>query len=247
MDRRLGALALLLLATAAAAQAQAPAPPPPPKRVEFLGDLGYVATGGNTNVTTYNIGEKIVFRPGPWVFTQNLGVIYGKSAGVVNASSIAAGLRGDHTIATRLALYGLGKFAHDSFAGIKHRWEESVGLSAKVLDTASDQFSFELGVGLIQQTPSNSVDTSTHTVNARTAGVYRHNFSKTAFAQQSIEVLPNLTEGDDYRINSETSISAPISSHIALKSAFVVHFDNQPVPGFKSSDRIFTSGLQISF
>jgi putative salt-induced outer membrane protein len=247
MARRFSALALLTLAAAPALAAQAPTPPPPAKRVEFLGDLGYVATGGNTNVTTYNIGEKILFRPGPWLFTQNLGVIYGKSAGVVNASSIAAGLRSDYTIAKRLALYGLGKFQHDSFAGIKRRWEESAGLSAKVLDTATDQFSFELGLGLIQQTPTSAADTATHSVAARTAGVYRHNFSKTAFAQQSIEILPNLTQGDDYRINSETSVSAPISSHIALKSAFVVHFDNMPVPGFKSADRIFTSGLQISF
>lgn len=247
MARRWSALAFLTLATAPTLMAQAPTPPPPANRVEFIGDLGYVATGGNTNVTTFNIGEKILFRPGIWVFTQNLNVIYGKSDGVVNASSIAAGLRADYSIAKRLALYGLGKFQHDSFAGIKHRWEESAGLSAKVLDTATDQFSFELGLGLIQQTPTNPGDTATHTVAARTAGVYRHNFSKAAFAQQSIEILPNLTQGDDYRINSETSISAPISSHIAFKSAFVIHFDNLPVPGFKSSDRIFTSGLQISF
>ena len=72
---------------------------------------------------------------------------------------------------------------------------------------------------------------ATDFVSGRTAGVYRHNFTKAAFAQQSIEVLPNLKEGDDYRINSETSVVAPISRHIALKSAFVIHFVNLPELG----------------
>ncbi|HET7024356.1 MAG TPA: DUF481 domain-containing protein [Gemmatimonadales bacterium] len=247
MACRVAALAFLAVITAPAVQAQAPAGPPAVRRLEFQGDLGYVATGGNTNVTTYNIGEKIAFRPGRWLFTQTFTVIYGKSAGVVNASSIAAGVRGDYSFAPKASIYTLGKFAHDSFAGIKSRWEESIGLSSKLLDTSLDQFSFELGIGLIQQTPSQAGGTKSSFVSARTAGVYRHSFSKTAYAQQSVEVLPNLKQGDDYRINSETSVVAPIDSHIALKSGFVIHFDNLPEPGFKSSDRVFTSGLQITF
>ncbi|MFI5235998.1 MAG: YdiY family protein [Gemmatimonadales bacterium] len=245
MSLRLAALTTLALTAVPALAAQSPAKPPVAKRIEFQGDLGYVAVGGNTNVTTYNIGEKIIFRPARWVFTQNLGVIYGKSAGIINASSIAAGVRGDYGFTPRLSIYTLGKFAHDSFAGIRSRWEESAGLSTKVFDTAYDQFSFELGLGLIQQTPTLGAP-ARNFVSARTAGAYRHNFTKAAFAQQTIEVLPNLKQGDDYRINSETSLVAPISSHIALKSAFVIHFDNLPEPGFKPTDRIFTSGLQIT-
>lgn len=235
------------LSTAPTLLGQAPAPPAAVRRIEFQGDLGFVSTGGNTNVTSYNIGEKVAFRPQRWVFTQTFAVIYGKSAGVVNASSIAAGVRGDYGFAPKVSVYTLGKFAHDSFAGIKSRWEESVGLSSKLLDTALDQFSFELGIGLIQQTPSQAGGLKSDFVSGRTAGVYRHNFSRTAYAQQSIEVLPNLKQGDDYRINSETSLVAPIDSHIALKSGLVIHFDNLPEPGFKNTDRVFTSGLQITF
>lgn len=242
MSLRLVTLTALALTAAPAIAAQAPAPTP--KRIEFQGDLGYVAVGGNTNVTTYNIGEKVIYRPSRWVFTQNLAVIYGRSAGVVNANSINAGVRGDYGFTPRLSIYALAKFAHDSFAGVKSRWEESAGLATKIFDTAYDQFSFELGLGLIQQTPY--TPPSRDFVSARTAGTYRHNFTKAAFAQQSVEVLPNLKQGDDYRINSETSLVAPLSSHIALKSAFVIHFDNLPEPGFKTTDRIFTSGLQIT-
>lgn len=248
MSLRLCALTVLALVTPPALAAQAPAPvpspAPAPDRLSFQGEVGFVAIGGNSNVTTYNIGDKVVFRPSRWVFTQSLAILYGRSAGVVNASSVTAGLRGDYGFTSRLSIYGLAKFAHDSFAGIKTRWEGSVGLATKVFDTAYDQFSFELGLGYIEQTPY--VPPSRNFVSARTAGTYRHNFTKTAYAQQAVEVLPNLKQGDDYRINSETSIVAPLSSHIALKSSFVIHFDNLPEPGFLPTDRIFTSGLQIT-
>jgi putative salt-induced outer membrane protein YdiY len=246
MTRRLSAVLLTFLTFAPSAlAAQAPAPPPAPRRADFTADLGLVSTSGNSNITTYNVGEKIVFRPGHWTLTQNFGIIYGKTGGVVNANSIASGLRGDYNLAIRLAIYGLGKFERNTFAGVSSRFEEATGLSAKLLDTATDQFSFEFGLGYIQQRAV--AGDRRDFLSARTAGVYRHNFSKAAFAQQSVEVLPNLKQGDDYRINSETSLSAPLSSHLALKSALVIKFDNLPEPGFKSTDRTFTSGLQITF
>jgi putative salt-induced outer membrane protein len=52
---------------------------------------------------------------------------------------------------------------------------------------------------------------------------------------------------EDYRINSESALVAPLSQKVAIKLGYIVRFDNLPEAGFLSTDRIFTSGLQVSF
>ncbi|MND03960.1 hypothetical protein D3C83_240200 [compost metagenome] len=56
-----------------------------------------------------------------------------------------------------------------------------------------------------------------------------------------------MRDGDDYRLNSESSLVAPISARIGLKLSQVARFDNRPEPGFKNTDLLFTTGIQITF
>jgi putative salt-induced outer membrane protein len=78
-------------------------------------------------------------------------------------------------------------------------------------------------------------------------------FSENAYFFQGVEVLPNLDDSDDYRINSETSIVAPLSSHVAMKASYQVRFDNLPslnaagTAPLRKSDRIFSTGIQLTF
>ena len=62
-----------------------------------------------------------------------------------------------------------------------------------------------------------------------------------------MEFLPNLQESRDVRLNTETSLVAPLSGKVAIKLAYAIRFDNLPEPGFKKTDRVFTSGVQIVF
>jgi putative salt-induced outer membrane protein YdiY len=38
-----------------------------------------------------------------------------------------------------------------------------------------------------------------------------------------------------------------LSTNIALKVSYVIRFDNLPEPGFKKTDRLLTSGVQVTF
>lgn len=76
---------------------------------------------------------------------------------------------------------------------------------------------------------------------------FKQTFASKSFVQQRVEFLPNLNDSNDYRINSESSLVAPLSGSIALKASYVVRFDNQPEPTFEKTDRLLTTGLQITF
>jgi hypothetical protein len=58
---------------------------------------------------------------------------------------------------------------------------------------------------------------------------------------------------EDYRINTETSLVVPISSHIAMKASHVLRFDNLPslnaagTAPLRKSDRILSTGIQVTF
>jgi putative salt-induced outer membrane protein YdiY len=82
---------------------------------------------------------------------------------------------------------------------------------------------------------------------ARTAASFKHLFGPAAFVTQTLEWTANLETSDDQRVNSETALTAPLSRQIALRVSYLIRFDNLPEPGFEKTDRILTTGVQISF
>ena len=236
-------LVLVAAVTRSVAWAQEDAPPP----VAFTGDLGFVNTAGNSEVTTLNLGERLTYRTAGWVLGEFFNVIYGETDGEESTSLWKAGIRVDREITPRLAVFGIGGWERNKFAGISRRFEEAFGLAYKVLTGGKSLLDFEAGLSLNQQRSTLAGVADDNFVAGRAAGKYRYNFSEPAFLTQLVEVLPNLEESDDYRLNSETALVAALSKQIALKLGYVVRFDNLPEPGFKETDRLFTSGIQVNF
>ena len=81
----------------------------------------------------------------------------------------------------------------------------------------------------------------------RAAELYRYTIKADTYFEERVEFLPNLETNEDYRVNAEANLVAPLSRHLALKLGYVVRFDNLPEADVKKTDRFFTSGLQVSF
>lgn len=240
-------LPILVTLTAGHAGAQSKAPPPS----EFSADLGFVSVSGNTSVTTLSVGEKWVRRLARWEFKQDLGVIYGTTDGTETSNLLKASVRGDYGLGANLALYARTAFDRNKFAGVKSRFAEGLGLVAKLAATDINQLNVEGGFELTQQ--DNLDGTSGSFSSLRGATSWKHMFSANAYFFQGLEFLPNLDDGEDYRINSETTVVAPLSSHVAMKASYQVRFDNLPslnaagtLP-LRKSDRILSTGIQLTF
>jgi len=211
----------------------------------FTTDIGYVDVSGNTRVSTVNVAERVVHSRGLWRFEQTFGIVYGEADGAENANLMRASLGAQYAMHPRVALATGVLFDRNRFAGIARRTEEYLGLVFRVLEAPRDTLRVETGASLTQQL---GVDGLANTFPAaRAAAWYKRNDAASAFFLQTLEVIPNLQVTEDYRINSETALVAPLARRIALKLGYVVRFDNLPEVGFLSTDRIFTSGLQVSF
>lgn len=213
--------------------------------LKFTGTVGLVNTAGNSNVTTVNVGDRIDYKAGAWGLTQLFNVVYGRNEGVTNTSIWAASLRGDRKVGSRLAVYALAGWDRNTFSGIERRWEEGAGLLAHFVQGKTNTLDSEAGISFIQQLSTDDVHNDFPS--ARVASTYKHLFTATAYFMQSAELLPDLQTSKNLRVNTETALVAPISSHIGLKISYVIHFDNFPEPGFEKTDRLLTSGVQITY
>jgi len=247
--RALAAVAALCAAAAAPLAAQgAPAAPPPPPKPPLLHtqiDLGLVSTAGNTSVRTLNAAEQLVVRPGAWTFTQSLAVVDGTTGGVETANNLKVGVRADRTIGAGFRVFALATFYRNRFAGVARQFEEDLGLAYGVLAGPTHILDVEAGSGRNQLTGTDGTTAGYWT--SRVAARYRFTFAPNAYAEQKAELISDLQSLDNEQLNTETSLAAPLSTHIALKLDYAVRFVSQPQPTFKKTDTVFSAGLQLQF
>jgi len=240
--RALCAASLLCLLGPLPVRAQAPAPSKP---LRFTADLGFVSTGGNTDLVTVSIAERV-----DWAATNRLSLrqtirwVFGETDGEKSANQLQAGVRSDVVLTDGLSAYGGASYDYDLFAGIKRRFQELVGLGYQPLDTEHHKLKFEGGVTFFQET--SIADEEERFVAGRGAADYRFLFGSKAYFQQAVEMLPNLDNLGDYRLNSEASLVAPLNSALAIKLSYQVRYRAEPPEGFGSTDTTFRSGIQVT-
>ena len=218
----------------------------PPDPWTFQGDLGYVIAGGNTDLQTLNLGEKVGFDPaGRWRFGQSAAWVYSQSDDETTANLIGGDLRGDYDFTERLGAYGSVGYYRNTFAGISRRITEGVGLGYKAWLAPRDTLVLEGGVNLFQERLTSDV-TDDYT-SARAAGTYKHLLSDKASFGLGAQFLPDLSDFADYLLDAHAELSAPLSANVAIKLGYLLRYQSEPAAGFEETDTIFTSGIQFTF
>ena len=240
MFQRLLAASSLAVVLAGVAHAQSV-----PPKTSFTGDLGYVNASGNTEFATLSVGDRIVHTRGPWTFTQLAGFVRGTTTDSVTARAFRASLRVDHAIGNSVSAFVGVSDEMNKFAGFKSRTDEFGGLSWKVIRSPTDTLAIDGGVGYTQQKDVDGTDKNFGSM--RTAETYKHVFSAHAYFLQLGEYVPSFGDKEGNRINSESAIVAPVSSHIGVKVNYSIRYASKPPTGFGTTDRVLTMGLQISF
>ena len=235
-------LSILLLAAAAVSTAHAQAAKP---TTSFTGDLGFVSSSGNTNVTTITVADKIVRTSGLWMFTQAALYLKGETSEKETANQLLAALRVDYAFLPRLSVFAGVDYEKNTFAGFNSRTDEIAALASKAILAPFDSARVDAGGVLTQE--SDVDGTSQNYPSARVAVNYKHQFTKLAYFHQFAEYLPNLKTSGAYRVNTESALVAPLSTHLGIKLSYSIRYDSKPQPNFGSTDRLFTTGIQISY
>ncbi len=248
-------LSALFAASSLSAQSPAPvpAPAPKPKLFEFSGTAGFAQTNGNANTLSTNFGDKVKYTAKGWILSQDLAFFYGEADDKVNANFWNGGLRAERVIMKRLGVFAMGRFDRNVLQGVARRFEEGVGLDAKIVVAPKDKLSAQLGASAFQftATPGSTATGKANYPALRLGADYKHNFSELAYFQQTGEYLPNLSDANAYLFNTESSLVAPLSKRLALKFGYLVRYNSAPPVKsgvqLKTTDTFFSSGITFSY
>ena len=133
----------------------------------------------------------------------------------------------------------------DRFSGIDSRYSFGVGVGRNFLDSADNKLSAEAGGGYVFEDRIRSANQSFGSY--RGYAKYIRTLSATANASQDLECLGNLKDSLGYRVNTETSLIASISTHFSLKAAYLWKYSNSPAPGFGKTDTVTSMAIIVNY
>ncbi len=233
----------------------------PVKTRSFSADFGFVSAAGNTNVTTLNFGDRLVLNTADkkLIFTQTFNAVRSEADGSRTAENYRTQMRLDRGLGHSFYAFVLGGWERNVPAGVARRFEETAGIAYQAIATERDQLNVEIGLSFFQQRNveaqlGQSLDDN-YTA-GRAAAFYKRVLRGPAFLSQHLEFIPNFDDQNDFRINTETALVAPLSTAIGVKLGYVIRYDNfpgllpDPNPNqerLRKADRFLTAGLTISY
>lgn len=207
-------------------------------------DFGLVNATGNSEFTSANLGEKATWAKGRWGLSQTGKVLFGETDNVRTTESYDFNVRGERGLSARVGVFAFAAYQRDPFAGLASRWSGGPGVAVGLVRSVRDTLNLE--GALTEQSERTTAAIERSFAATRAAALYKHTFARNASFTQTFEWLANLETSEDYRLNSETALVAPLSSKIGLRVSYLIRFDNLPEPTFKKTDRILTTGVQIA-
>ncbi len=245
--RRLFAALAASALVASGSRVAAQAAPPSPAGWTFHGtvDAAYVSATGNSQITTGSLGDKLTLARGNWTLRQSAAYVYGKTDGTESANQLRAGVRAEYRLTSRFSAFAGANYERNPYAGFSRRLDELFGAQWRALTAAHD--SVTISVGGLYTLQSNTNGTTSDSPSGHLAAWYKHTFRPNTFFSQSVDYIPDLTQPGERRTNAESILSAPLTSLISLRLSYLMQYNSQPPASFRTTDRIFTSGLQVAF
>jgi putative salt-induced outer membrane protein len=233
-------------------------PPPPPPQGVWLGkgQLGFLASQGNTQADSANAAIDMALLLDPWEHKLHLDGLYGKSAGIVAAERWTANWQSNYDITTDLFGFGGLRYQHDMFSGFQYQASETAGVGYKLINAADTKLSVQAGVGYRELRPEDLIKDDTGAVVERvllpgdngvvfTFGL-DYTQALTSTTSLSNKLLVEAGSGDTLIANT-LALTVKMSTRLALSLGYSLQDNTKPPDGLKKIDSVETANLVFAF
>jgi putative salt-induced outer membrane protein YdiY len=145
----------------------------------------------------------------------------------------------------RIGVFALGLYERNRFAGLSRRTEEGIGLAWTAITTRRDSLGFDAGPLFTQEQYVR--DTAMSFPGVRLTSDLTHRFETRVTFEEGAQYIAETQDNGAHRLTSETSLVAPLTSHIGMRLDYLITYDSRPAHRYRTTDRNLTGGFQFSF
>lgn len=205
---------------------------------------GLTLTKGNSD--TLLLTAKLTSERKMPVNEYDLGLAgtYGKTSGVKTTESLDGTAQWNHLFTDRFYGYLRGEGLHDGVADIQYRVTAGPGVGYYLIKEKETTFALEGGMsGVFQKLGTND----TAYVTLRLAERFEHKFGNKARIWENVEVLPQVDKFQNFLINAEAGVEAPISKNLSIQTYVDDNYNSEPASGRKKNDIKLVSAVAYKF
>lgn len=212
---------------------------------EGTGEISSLITNGNTKNQTTGLAFDITYRPDPWLVNLKSKYLTTISQEIQTQETFEVSGRGGRKLAEALDTFIEHTYLKNRFAGIDTRMITSAGLGYFWLQNDLQTLRTEAALGYTNEDriPPQNVAFMSGLVGL----IYKYKLSPTADIGHETKYQPNFKNGDDWRLTTETSLSAAINSTLSSKVAWKYEHVNLPPLGKVKGDTTTTISLLAKF
>lgn len=210
-------------------------------------ELGILIAKGNSDSQSYT-AKQTAAKTWEQVNTLKFSGRYlqTKTKSVENARYWSAGLRFDHLLNERLGVF-IGEMVEgDKYAGYNQKYNSDLGARYLLIKEPTFTWNAEAGYRYTVEKPILGEDKKMHYGRGFTE--LMKILSEGVSTKLWFEYLPNFTVGTDYQMNTELSITAALNNMFAIKTGYLLRYDNLPNLGATAkTDTLLTTSLVAKF
>jgi putative salt-induced outer membrane protein YdiY len=246
-------VALLVTCATIRADDDTPAPPPAPKKWDSVITLGATLTRGNSHtfLGTLNFNTKRKWTDDELLFGGTAG--YGENTASTPSGKVDnitdSYIKGfgqfNHLFTTNF--YGGLRIAgdHDDVAHLTYRVTVSPLAGYYFIKQTNQFLAGEIGPSYIKEKFFG--ETEHNYIGLRIGERGEHKFASGAKLWESVEWLPKVQDFQNYLVNAELGISAPVSKSLSLSLILQDTYKSEPAPGRQKNDVKLIAGLSYNF
>jgi len=209
-------------------------------------ELSVLNTGGNSELQAYNAITKNKFVADKRAYIFGGHYTYGEANNSLSARNWDVNAKYEQELTERWSANLAETIEGNRFQDVKVRYNSDVGGKYSAIKNDAQNWFFELAYRYTVEDRYSSDNIYQH--KARTYTEWNKKHSETLQWKLWLEYLPNFSNGTDWMMTGEASVTAIMTSMFSLKVAYKGLYDHLPAdPALKHYDYITTTSLVAKF
>ena len=207
-------------------------------------NLAYTLARGNVNANDLNLALGVSRKRGSSRVAINSLGRYGVRNGTQVAHLFTTLLRYERAV-NKVPTFAESVVEVDRIKKLDYRFSESVGLTYPVVKRDTQTLSFDFGTGVTREVFSTGIERTTASSLLRASATQK--ISNKAQLSQQLTFSSDLMNPNEYRMQTDVSLTMPITKFVALKLSGFNRFDNRPQQNVKQNDFSLLTGFSFNF